>query len=171
MDTPLHPNRVANFFIEYSKEFNHNGIHPMSLNKLVYIANGWYWALFNKPLINEPIIAWKHGPIVPTVYYSFRYNGQHDDIEDGYIRESLDGYDVVVNSQTIAFLEKLYDAYREFTHTQLSTICHSKGTPWYNLSLEQNKKGFPKNFIIDDALIREYYCQLALKSGEQKPTE
>jgi uncharacterized phage-associated protein len=54
---------IANEFIKVAKR---NGVllTPMKLQKLVYFAHGWYLALLGKPLINEPVEAWKFGPVI-----------------------------------------------------------------------------------------------------------
>lgn len=54
---------IANHFIMRRWR---DGVHvsPMKLQKLVYFAPGWYLALFNKPLIDERVEAWKFGPVI-----------------------------------------------------------------------------------------------------------
>ncbi|WP_366513810.1 type II toxin-antitoxin system antitoxin SocA domain-containing protein [Planktotalea sp.] len=45
----------------------------MKLQKLVYIAYGWHLALSGKKLFTEEIEAWKHGPVVPSLYHEFKH--------------------------------------------------------------------------------------------------
>ena len=64
---PYPPSAVANFFLSKSDE-----ITQMQLHKLLYYAHGWYLAVVGKPLLNEMIGAWKHGPVVPSLYYDLK---------------------------------------------------------------------------------------------------
>lgn len=47
----------------------------MQLHKLLYYAHGWYLAVVGKPLLNETVSAWKHGPVVPSLYYDLKRFG------------------------------------------------------------------------------------------------
>ena len=38
-------------------------ITVMQLLKLIYIANGWSWALLGKQLVRDPVEAWQYGPV------------------------------------------------------------------------------------------------------------
>ncbi len=67
---PYPPSAVANFFLSKSDE-----ITQMQLHKLLYYAHGWYLAVVGKPLLNEMIGAWKHGPVVPSLYYDLKKFG------------------------------------------------------------------------------------------------
>ncbi|MGI9346016.1 MAG: Panacea domain-containing protein, partial [Gammaproteobacteria bacterium] len=52
---------VANFFIGLEP-----GVSHLKLQKLTYCAYGWYFIDFpdtNHPLVNEPVRAWKFGPV------------------------------------------------------------------------------------------------------------
>jgi len=40
----------------------------MKLEKLVYYCQGWHLAVHGTPLFDEPIEAWREGPVVPALY-------------------------------------------------------------------------------------------------------
>ena len=40
----------------------------LRLHKLLYYCQGWYLAWFGRPLFADQIEAWKHGPVVPSVW-------------------------------------------------------------------------------------------------------
>ena len=61
------PIAVANFFIQKSIETGLE-VTPMKLLKLVYIAHGWSLGLFGEPLIDEAVVAWTYGPVIPDLY-------------------------------------------------------------------------------------------------------
>jgi len=65
---------IANEFIKVARERNKQ-LTPMELLKLVYFAHGWYLALSGVPLINEPVQAWRFGPVIPSIYHAFKRYG------------------------------------------------------------------------------------------------
>lgn len=50
---------------------------PMQLIKLVYLAHCWMLALYSRPLIEEPIEAWKYGPVIPVLYHDIKHYGSN----------------------------------------------------------------------------------------------
>ena len=65
---------VANYFLELAHKEN-RPIHLLGLVKRVYIAHGFSLAMLDKPLIDprfDPVEAWKYGPVIPSVYHSFK---------------------------------------------------------------------------------------------------
>lgn len=51
-----------------------NEIHPepLKLQKLLYLAQGFSYAFNDKPLFDDDIEAWVHGPVVPIVYNEYK---------------------------------------------------------------------------------------------------
>lgn len=45
---------------------------PLKLQKLLYLAQGFSFAFYDKELFSEEIEAWVHGPVVKSVYQEFR---------------------------------------------------------------------------------------------------
>ena len=68
---------IANYFIwraNSDEEFGDN-ITNLKLQKLVYYAQGFHLAWYDKPLFHEPIDAWTHGPVVRTLYAQYQSRG------------------------------------------------------------------------------------------------
>ena len=53
-------------------------ISNMSLQKLLFIANGVHLAQTGQPLITDPIEVWPYGPVVKSVYHEFKEYGNAD---------------------------------------------------------------------------------------------
>ena len=74
MGTPYSAIAIANHFVDCSKGKGY--LTPMKMQKLIFIAHGWYQAYFNEPLIEDEIQPWEWGPVIPIVYDSFRSFGK-----------------------------------------------------------------------------------------------
>jgi uncharacterized phage-associated protein len=66
---------VANYFLAQMSEESGDLISNLKLQKLLYYAQGFHLALFDRPLFLEPLEAWTHGPVVPELfdYYHQQY--------------------------------------------------------------------------------------------------
>ncbi|MDR1166886.1 MAG: DUF4065 domain-containing protein [Deltaproteobacteria bacterium] len=58
---------VANWFIEMNRTDPRDLTH-LKIQKTLYFAQGWRLAHFGYPLFEDPIEAWKHGPVARSVY-------------------------------------------------------------------------------------------------------
>ncbi len=127
---PYPPSAVANFFLSKSSE-----ITQMQLHKLLYYAHGWYLAVVGKPLLNEMIGAWKHGPVVPSLYYDLKKFGARpvDRLAKAIDRTTrlrlaprIDKSDHLVRS----LLERVWIVYGGLSGRRLSQMTHAPDTPW-----------------------------------------
>lgn len=62
---------VARYFIALNADEckdEKSDLSKLKIQKLLYYAQGYYLALYNKPLFDEKILAWEHGPVVKEVY-------------------------------------------------------------------------------------------------------
>lgn len=65
---------VANYFIDLAQKDN-KPIHLLGLVKRVYIAHGFALALLGRELLDsrfDKVEAWRYGPVIPSVYHSFK---------------------------------------------------------------------------------------------------
>ena len=148
---------IANYFLKLA-ELRQQTLNPMKLQKLVYLAHGWYLAITGEPLISEKVEAWQWGPVIRALYHEFKEYGKYPikksatDIE----RDKM-GFFVVSppkDPSTIQLLDKVYDVYGGYTAIQLSTLTHEKGTPWdFAWKNEED--------IITNELIKDHYTTLA----------
>jgi uncharacterized phage-associated protein len=148
------PNQIANYFLfKYGQT---QGMTPMKLIKMVYIAHGWYLAQQNKLLINENAQAWKFGPVIPSLYNRFKVYG------NGQITETVNSD--IDNPEVTAFLDEVWVAYGELNGIQLSSLTHMNNTPWSQVwanALSQDRL----NLEIPNRLIQEHYRILDANQG------
>ena len=116
---------IANFFIDYNNHSIDNTLTNLILHKFLYFAQGYCLALYNTPLFDEDIEAWKYGPVVPSVYQTYKYN-KKENISKIKGDFSLDKYD----SKTIELLLAVINDYGKYSSSELINITHEKGSPW-----------------------------------------
>ena len=139
--------KVANFLLDRAEEQG-EGLSPMKVIKLVYIAHGFMLANRDTGLIAEPVEAWEYGPVIADLYHSLKRYG-NDPIP---IRlEELIASDDF-NGDERAVMEKVFDHYGDFTGGELSSLTHQEGTPW-----DEIWKKFGKNAIIPDKMTHDHY--------------
>lgn len=149
--TPAH---VANYFLDRAA-VEGRPLTPIKLIKLVYIAYGWVLALLNRRLFGERIEAWKHGPVIPSLYHEFKHFGKAPITDRA---TSVDYFDMEQtepridhDKETLEVLDKVWAAYHRYSGWTLRDKTHDVGTPW-----EQTYNGH-RNEVIEDELIAPHY--------------
>ncbi len=151
------PGHVANYVLGRAfDEFY--VITQMKLQKLVYISYGWTLATLNKRLFIEPIYAWKHGPVIRSLYDEFKHYkaGAIDKFSMTYDMDShASDYPRIPNKEkdVILVLDKVWEIYKDFKAVTLREKTHEEGTPWR----ETYKQGEGAGRVINDELIRSHF--------------
>jgi uncharacterized phage-associated protein len=149
---------VANFFIDIAQD-EHVNIYQLGLMKRVYITHGFCLALYDQSILDsryDVVEAWKNGPVIPSVYHSFKYNRDNPitekaislEINDESFKFStpeLEDEDI----QEVAYA--IWKRYLSMSDIDIVKLLHRKGTPWY-LCYEEGK-----NNKIPDSYTRLYY--------------
>ena len=150
---------VANYFIELANK-EEKAIHLLGLVKRVYIAHGFALALLGHGLLDERfdhVEAWKYGPVIPSVYHSFKqYHTSritkktdvmewNDNLEPTFVKPELTGND----EKTI--VEMVWKRYANFSDSDLVSLLHADGTPWRLCYVEG------LNCEIPDELTERFY--------------
>ena len=149
---------LANYFIEQSLKENAD-ITLLKLVKLVYIAHGFLLALLNKSFINErydKVEAWRFGPVIPTVYHTFKYNANNPIKERGVVFLSDDNKFVYpkISQEAVLVLDFVWKRYGKMSSSTLVDLLHIDGSPWKTFYIEG------KNVEIPDSVTKGYYAAL-----------
>lgn len=123
----------------------------LQLQKLVYIAHGYYLGVKGKPLISDEIQAWKYGPVIPEVYHSFKDNGRGKIPLQGV--DALE-FDPQFTEEEDSCIKAVLGMYGSDSGEELISITHQDGTPW-DISWSKSK-GSPFTTIPDE-VIKNYY--------------
>ena len=117
-------------------------ISSLKLQKILYYAQGHHLASFNEPLFDDEIQAWKHGPVVPSIYHKYKLNP--------YILKST--ISIVSFSDGLKkFLGDIIETYGFYSAWTLRQMTH-KERPWLN----SYKKGM-ENKVIPNSEIMSYF--------------
>lgn len=123
----------------------------MQLQKLIYIAHGFSLAGLQRPLIAEPVTAWKYGPVIPKVYQAFKgYGGA---VIPQPVNTLYFSHDVE------QLIQSVVSSYGHLSGVQLSELTHQVDTPWYNVWVNQSGH-LTDNAVIPDFAIKSHYEKL-----------
>ncbi len=151
---------VANYFLDVAKR-DSEALTPMKLQKLVYIAHGWYWGLHDEALISEPVEAWQWGPVFPSLYHAFKQYGREPITEKGTEGGMMPD---PPDETTCEFINEVWGIYQPYTGVQLANLTHEIGSPW-ETTVAPHKDFIPFKLKIDDEVIHQYYKRWA--EGEE----
>lgn len=139
---------VANEFIKLSRLANDrpHEVTNMKLQKLVYIAHGYYLGLTDHPLINNDIHAFEWGPVIPVLYKNLKAYGANK-IQNLIATEDSGPTDALSK----AVIERVWKDYGQADGLALSRLTHKPNTPW------SDTWTISKHGVIENDLIRDYY--------------
>jgi uncharacterized phage-associated protein len=137
---------AGHFIIGFCREHG-DSISNLKLQKLLYYAQAWSLAILDKPLFNDEIEAWVHGPVVPSVWREFRpWSWQP-------IMQKISKPEI--SARVERHLKEVIAAYGHLSAYQLETLTHEE-KPWRNA-----RKGIPNdvscNEVISTTDMKKFY--------------
>ncbi|QQE10114.1 SocA family protein [Planctomycetota bacterium] len=174
------PLEVANYFLEQAWREGIYDFNNLKLQKMVFLAHGWHLAYFDSPLINEPVQAWRHGPVINSLYHNFKSKGfpyinqlgtklQRKDpnninnFEYVNVSPKLPDAGDAEFCQSKNLIDAVFNQYKNYTGYQLSDLTHLNESPWHSVT-EHIVGEIPHGIIIPDEIIKHYYKNL-IKEG------
>lgn len=139
---------VARWFINRVDRSAGDAITQLKVQKLVYYAEAWHLAFFDRELLTDDFEAWAHGPVVRTLYKKYRSNTWEAlPVEKG----------VMPDDTTQELLESVYDSYGQFSAKKLEAMTHGE-LPWVEArgNLPPEAKS---NAVISKLTMRNFYAQ------------
>lgn len=155
---------VANSFLDLAKR-DKKKITPLAIQKLVYIAHGWYLAVEDEELVDDEFAeAWQYGPVFPSLYHEFSEFGR-----DPITRKAQDScYNPIqekweywvaqgpTKGSDYDFICEVWELYKNYSPVELSSLTHEEGSPWSQTA----DRGQVKNANIKTDVIKNYYKNL-----------
>ncbi len=121
---------VAKYFLAQVSEDYGDTVSNLKLQKLVYYAQGFCLALLDRPLFDDVILAWEHGPVVSSLYAIYKASGS------GAIRLPNDVDFDIYSAEERLLLGEVNEVYGQFSAWKLRNMTHNE-PPWKDTPLQQ----------------------------------
>jgi len=131
---------VAKCFLYLDETNEGDGISNLKLQKLAYYAQGFYSAIFNKPLFDNDIYAWTHGPVVQDLYHEYKKFGSNR------IPVPTDFNPISLEKEEFELIEEVFEVFGQYSAWKLRNMTHEE-SPWLNY--EANAETIPLPEITD----------------------
>lgn len=142
---------IANWFLLAVDRESGDSITHLKLQKLLYYAQAWTLTLLKKPLFDEEIQAWMHGPVIPEVftkYAEYSYN----EIPAPKPEECIE-----IDKEYEEILEQVMETYGIFQAKYLEELTHSEA-PWKTARAGLSKEAKCTNIITKESM-EEFYTK------------
>ncbi len=146
-------NDVANYFLILVDRDAGDLLTQLKLQKLLYLAQGISLAIYDKPLFNEEIEAWEHGPVVRELRKVYGAFGSDPLPSPG----EMD-FDIYTQQQK-ELIYKIYAQYGEYTASSLRNLTHEH-------SIWKEAYKTDEQIIIKDKI--KYFFKKLKQEGEIK---
>ena len=151
---------AARHFFEMAEDID-PALTQLKLMKMTYIAHGWHLGIYGKPLIDETVHAWPHGPVFQDLYRATKKFGKFPVTE---VPRSDREVDIEQNGKSkmeeegLEIIEEVNATYRDKTAWQLREMTHKEGSPWDQTRLIHGS--VDTGPIIKNDLIQKYYSDM-----------
>jgi len=140
---------LADFLIAESRERG-DLLTPLKLQKLMFYADAWFMALYDKELTSERFQAWVHGPVALSQYHRFKAYQWRPILEEVEKPE--------FDKRTTKHLKEILDVFGPETGPALEMMTHSE-KPWVKA-----RGGIPDdepcNAYISKKTTKKFYASL-----------
>lgn len=149
---------IANYFLSRAAG-EKVPISNLKLQKIVFIAHGFYLAITGEPLLNERIEAWPYGPVINDLYHACKKYGSgviSAPLVIAMELSNLPNFDDVSNlpkehcfePEVSKALEITWNACKNMDGIKLSNWTHIEGSPWKK-AIDEGKTFIPDEYIKD----------------------
>lgn len=135
---------IANYFVVLASNVDENDLTNLKLQKLLYFAQGRALAKTKNPLFDEEIEAWALGPVVKSVYDTFKGCGNFP----------ITVFDTPAKPRNITaenqvFLNKIWEELGKFSAAYLVNETHKANTPWKKYYSKESINIIPKEEMAE----------------------
>ncbi len=120
---------------------------PMHLQKLLYYVQGWYAATYGRPLFNDQFEAWRHGPVVRSVWKEFG-DFEHRAIPANTVRDPS-----TLDADTKAIIDSIWEGHKKYAAPALREMTHRE-PPWLNARGGLPEDAYSENPIPFDSILQ-----------------
>lgn len=134
---------VANFFLNIVDRDSGSTITPLKLQKILYYAQGYHLAMYDKELFEEDFEAWVHGPANPDIYDKYK------DYGCSAISEPKENEVPSFDESLVDFLYDIWGTFGIYDGKYLEELTHQE-TPWI-----EARKGYQPGEICNNIISKE----------------
>lgn len=138
-------------------------ITPLSLQKILYYIQGFYYAFYNSYYFEDECEAWVHGPVYRDIYH--RYSQYHFDPIDGPKEVNTSG----LTTAEITVLDSVIKNLACYSGKTLEKFTHSE-EPWIRTRGDL-PAGIPSNRLIKKEVIGSYFTAVRDKFNMLTPVD
>jgi uncharacterized phage-associated protein len=136
----------------------------LKLQKILYLAYGHYAAATSGKLFSESIVAWQYGPVVQSIYQTFKRFGNENlcsfvDNSTEITTQKIEDAKEEISIEHQMFLDMIWSIYKRFTAGQLVELTHRDQTPWAQVTHNGSQIG--NNKEIEFVMIQEHFSHKA----------
>lgn len=154
---------VANFTLDYADQ---RGVKltNLSLQKLLYFVHGWFYSIYEEPLIKNRFEAWQYGPVQRVIYDQFKAfkDAAIHGVRATYL-EPTTGEPVyrepAIEPDHAALIRSVLEKYERYTAGQLVKESHAEDSPWEYVWQQAEECIYP-GMKIPDSLILDHFKRL-----------
>jgi len=115
-------------------------ISNLKLQKMLYYMQGFFIAVFDKKLFDEPIVAWQYGPVVERAYTHFSKFKNQAIILKGNPKK------IVLEGKELALFNEVMNVYGQYSAIKLMNMTHEE-LPWKKTFNECPGKEIPYELL------------------------
>jgi uncharacterized phage-associated protein len=149
---------IANYFVDLSKKEGKE-IRLLGLIKRVYITHGFTLALYDRSALNprfDVVEAWKLGPVIPSVYHSFKHFKTDPITEESVVFTDYNKFEFpeLKDKEVKHVANSVWKRYIDYSDFEMIKLLHREGTPWGMCYVEGENREIP------DLYTRVFYKKL-----------
>ncbi len=129
-------------------------LNMTQIQKLLYMAYGYFLAHKNVVISSEAPKAWPFGPVYPRVHSKVKLNAPIKDINDELFAK------INADKDFKEKLDEIVSKYSKFSASQLSNWSHAENGPWDKTTKQENFKWGVVE--IPQQYIKEYFLTLTV---------
>ena len=154
---------VANVILEFADE-RRLELTNLALQKLLYFVHGWFYSIYEQPLIKNKFEAWQHGPVQRVVYDQFKSfkSGGIKGVRATYLDPATGDpvyREPIISVEHASVIYEVLEKYRRYTAGQLVDESHVEDGPWEYVWKQAEEAVYP-GMKIPDALILDHFRRL-----------
>ena len=159
MPAPYTATDVADWFLGNIDRDSGDAITHLKLQKLVYYAQAWSLALRDRPLFDEDMQAWAHGPVAESIYRDHKGSGW----------DALPAPETApdIGEEDSEFLATILATYGDFSAKHLERMTHREA-PWL-----EARNGLPdearSSEPISKSRMASFYRELYERVDDEEP--